>query len=126
PVQPKFKSNAVGRYEFAAGNQRAHVQAAWVYQGSAWSDLRTAERELIGKQPSYSIVDFAGGIDNDSWGLELFVKNAFDERAEIARYAECATYHPPVAGDGAPAIAVASVPMCGLQPYTVTNTPRTI
>jgi outer membrane receptor protein involved in Fe transport len=126
PVQPKFKGNAIGRYEFAAGNQRAHVQAAWVYQGSAWSDLRTAERNLLGKQPSYSIVDFAGGIDNDSWGIELFVKNAFDERAEIARFSECSTFHPPVAGDGAPAIAVAEVPMCGLQPYTVTNTPRTV
>ena len=94
PVQPKFKGNAIGRYEFAMGGQRAHVQAAWVYQGSAWSDLRTAERELLGKQPSYSIVDFAGGIDNESWGLELFVKNAFDERAEIARYAECSTFQP--------------------------------
>ncbi|HEU4592217.1 MAG TPA: TonB-dependent receptor [Steroidobacteraceae bacterium] len=121
PVQPKFKGNAIGRYEFAAGAQRAHVQAAWVYQGSAWSDLRTAERNLLGKQPSYSIVDFAGGIDNDSWGLELFVKNAFDERAEIARYAECSTFQP--AGEGIP---VASVPLCGLQPYTVTNTPRTV
>ena len=39
-------------------------------------------------QPSYSIVDFSAGIDNESWGLELFVKNAFDERAEIgAHYA---------------------------------------
>ncbi len=94
PVQPKFKGNAIGRYEFAMGEPEAHVQAAWVYQGSAWSDLRTAERELLGKQPSYSIVDFAGGIDNESWGLELFVKNAFDERAEIARYAECSTFQP--------------------------------
>jgi outer membrane receptor protein involved in Fe transport len=126
PVQPKFKGNVIGRYEFAAGTQRAHVQGAWVYQGSAWSDLRTAERNLLGKQPSYSIVDFAGGIDNDSWGLELFVKNVFDEQAEIARFAECSTFHPPVAGDGAPAIAVSEVPMCGLQPYTVTNRPRTI
>lgn len=126
PVQPKFKGNVVGRYEFAAGNQRAHVQGAWVYQDSAWSDLRTAERELLGKQPSFSIVDLSGGIDNDSWGLELFVKNVFDERAVIQRFAECSTFHPPVAGDGAPAIPVASMPLCGLQPYTVTNTPRTI
>jgi outer membrane receptor protein involved in Fe transport len=126
PVQPKFKGNVVGRYEFALGGQNAHVQGSWVYQDSAWSDLRTAERNLLGKQPSFSIVDFAAGIDNDSWGVELFVKNAFDERAEIARYTECSIYHPPVPGPGAPAFAVAETPLCGLQPYIVTNTPRTI
>jgi outer membrane receptor protein involved in Fe transport len=117
PVQPSFKGNAVGRYEFPVGNQKAHVQGAWVYQSSAWSDLRTAERELLGKQPAYNIFDLAAGIDNESWGLELFVKNVFDERAEIARYAECSTFQP---GTNPP------VPLCGLQPYTVTNTPRTV
>jgi len=126
PVQPEFKGNLVGRFEFpVAGDNKMHVQAAWVYQGSAWSDLRTAERELLGKQPSFSIVDFAAGIDNDSWGLELFVKNAFDERAEIARFTECSVYHPPVP-DATDPIPPSTMPLCGLQPYIVTNTPRTI
>ena len=120
-MQPEFKANAIARYEFPVGDKKVHLQGALVYQGSAWSDLRTAERELLGKQPSYSIFDFAAGYSDDDWGLELFVKNAFDERAEIARYAECSTFQPP--GEGIP---VASVPLCGLQPYTVTNTPRTI
>jgi iron complex outermembrane receptor protein len=119
PVQPEFKGNVVGRYEFPLSGQNAHVQAAWVYQGDAWSDLRTAERELLGVQPSYSIVDFAAGIDNESWGVELFIKNAFDERAEIARFAQCSSYQPGTL----PADPVA---LCGQQPYTVTNTPRTI
>ena len=119
PVQPEFKGNAVGRYEFPLGAQRAHIQAAWVYSGDAWSDLRTAERELLGKQPSYSIVDFAAGVDNESWGLELFIKNAFDERAEIARTTQCSVYQPGTLPDD-------PVPLCGLQPYTITNTPRTI
>lgn len=119
PVQPEFKGNAIGRYEFPLAAQRAHVQLAYVYSGSAWSDLRSAERELLGKQPSYSIVDFSAGIANESWGLELFVKNAFDERAEIQRYAQCATYLPGSLPDD-------PVGMCGLQPYTITNLPRTI
>jgi outer membrane receptor protein involved in Fe transport len=119
PVQPKFKGNAVGRYEFPIGSQNAHLQAAWVYQDEAWSDLRTAEREILGVQPSYSIVDFSAGIGNESWGLELFVKNAFDERAEIGRTAQCATFLPGSLPDD-------PVPMCGLQPYTITNLPRTI
>ncbi|HEU4693572.1 MAG TPA: TonB-dependent receptor, partial [Vicinamibacterales bacterium] len=119
PVQPEFKGNAIGRYEFPLGAQNAHIQAAWVYSGDAWSDLRTAERELLGIQPSYSIVDFAAGIDNESWGLELFVKNLFDERAEISRFAQCSTFQPGSLPDD-------PVPLCGLQPYTITNTPRTI
>ncbi len=123
PVQPKFKGNAVGRFEFPMGNQNAHFQAAWVYQGSAWSDLRTAERELLGKAPSYSIVDFAAGIDNEDWGLELFIKNAFDERAEIGRTTQCGIYQPDTPDDGIPPL---STPLCGLQPYTITNLPRTI
>ncbi|HET9475504.1 MAG TPA: hypothetical protein VFO82_16500, partial [Steroidobacteraceae bacterium] len=85
----------------------------------AWSDLRTAEREILGIQPSYSIVDFSAGIDNESWGVELFVKNAFDERAEIARTTQCGIFQPGTLPDD-------PVPLCGLQPYTLTNLPRTI
>ena len=119
PVQPSFKGNAIGRYEFDVGSQKVHLQAAWVYQGEAWSDLRTAERNMLGVQPSFSIVDLAGGIDNDSWGLELFVKNVFDERAETSRTTECSIFKP---GTSPPN----STPLCGLEPYVVTNTPRTI
>jgi iron complex outermembrane receptor protein len=93
------------------------LQAAVVYQGSAWSDLRTAERELLGKQPAYTIVDFAAGFSVEDWGIELFVKNAFDERAEIARFAQCSTFQPGSQN---------SVALCGLNPYTVTNLPRTV
>jgi iron complex outermembrane receptor protein len=122
PVQPKFKGNAVARYEMPLAGQKAHFQLAWVYQGSAWSDLRTDEREALGKQPAYSIVDLAAGIANDSWGLELFVKNAFDEHAEISRYTECSIFKPAASLSEA----FNAVPLCGQQPYVVTNTPRTI
>src|SRR6185436_13614252 len=83
PVQPRFKGNVVARYEFPMGSMRAHIQGAMVTQTSAWSDLRTAERELLGKQPGYTIGDFAFGLSNDTWGLELWIKNASDQRALI-------------------------------------------
>ncbi len=117
PVQPQFKANLVARHEFPINDFKAHLQGAVVYQGSAWSDLRTAERELLGKQPSYTIVDLSAGFEIDDWGFELFVKNAFDERAEIARFAQCSTYQP--GSDN-------TVALCGLNPYTVTNPPRTV
>jgi iron complex outermembrane receptor protein len=117
PVQPKFKTNAVARYVFPLGGFEGHAQAAVVYQGSAWSDLRTMERELVGRQESYTIADFSFGMSNDKFSIEVFVNNAFDERAEIARYAQCSTFKP---GEADP------LPLCGLKPYTVTNVPRTI
>jgi iron complex outermembrane receptor protein len=115
PVQPRFKGNIVGRSEFPLGGFTGHFQGAVVYQDAAWTDLRTAERTLLGKQDSFTIVDLAFGIANDSYGVELFVKNAFDERAEVARYTECAVIQP---GTG--------VPLCGQQPYIVPNLPRTV
>jgi outer membrane receptor protein involved in Fe transport len=120
PVQPEFKGNLVARYEApVAGDNRFHAQVGYIYQGDAWSDLRTAERELLGKQPAFSIVDMSFGIANESWGLELFLKNAFDERAEIGRTTQCSIFQPDTDPPN-------SVPLCGLQPYTLTNTPRTL
>jgi iron complex outermembrane recepter protein len=119
PVQPKFKANIIARDEFSLGDYKAHVQAAVVYQDSAWTDLRTAERELLGKQASYSIWDLSAGVENDSWGLELFVKNAFDRRAEVARFTECGIFQPLTDPTN-------STPLCGLEPYIVVNTPRTV
>ena len=62
-------------------------------------------------------------IENEDWGLELFIKNAFDERAEIGRTTQCGIFQPDTPDDGTPPL---STPLCGLQPYTITNLPRTI
>jgi iron complex outermembrane recepter protein len=123
PVQSKFKANAVGRYNFSMGGLDSHLQVAWVYSGSAWSDLRTDERELLGKQPSYDLVDLAWGVKKDTWGVELFVKNVFDERAVLSRFTECSEFKP---WDTEEEAEPNSVPLCGLQPYTVTTLPRQI
>ena len=82
-------------------------------------DLRFGLR-MLGKQPGYTIGDFAFGLSNDSWGIELWIKNASDQRALISRFAQCSTYKPPV-DENDP---YNTTPLCGLQPYNVTNTPR--
>ncbi len=119
PVQPRFKGNMVARHEFPLAGLNAHVQGALVYQDAAWTDLRTAERDILGKQEAYSIFDLSAGISNDSWGVELFVKNLTDERAEIGRTTECGIFQPGT-------VPINSTPLCGLQPYIITNLPRTI
>jgi hypothetical protein len=62
-------------------------------------------------------------VKKDDWGLELFVKNVFDERAVLSRFTECSEFKP---FDPDNESAPNEIPLCGLQPYTVTTLPRQI
>jgi iron complex outermembrane receptor protein len=99
PTSPKFKGNLTARYGFELGSEwQAHAQGSLVYQSAVWSDLRTAEREAIGQQPAYALFDANVGAQKGGIGIELFIDNAFDRRAENYRYAEC---NPLVCGEQA-------------------------
>lgn len=109
PGASKLKGNIAARYAFTLGDFDAHVQGAYVYQSSTWPDLRLAEREILGRQASYGLADFSAGLQRGGYSFELFVSNAFDERAQLTRYSKCA----PVA--------------CGpVGTYVITSQPRTI
>jgi outer membrane receptor protein involved in Fe transport len=108
PITPRFKTNATARYDFIVDEFKAHVQGSLVYNGSAWDDLRTVERAIIGKTPAYTVFNFNAGIGRDNWTLELSVENLFDERAQLYRYSEC------------------TPGVCGAQTYIIPNRPRTI
>lgn len=108
PVAPRFKGNVQARYEFPISEFKANVQAALVYNGKSWSDFLAADRELLGEQPDYTIVDLSAGIERNGVSVELYAANAFDERATLYTTAECATN------------------VCGVNPYVVVNRPRTI
>jgi iron complex outermembrane receptor protein len=89
PVTPKFKGNLVARYVFTAGSYDAHVQGAVAYVGSRYPELRTVQREILGKEPAYTIFDFTTGLARNGYTLELFVNNVFDERGQLDRWAQC-------------------------------------
>jgi iron complex outermembrane receptor protein len=108
PITPKFKANLTARYEFSWDEWDAYVQGAVVGQTSNWTDLRIVERGIIGKQKGYQTTDISGGIDKDGLSLSIYMKNVFDKRASLNRYAECAES------------------VCGTQYYIVPNQPRTI
>lgn len=108
PVAPKFKTNLTARLKFPVGRFQGYVQGAVVYNGSSWSDLLAADRAMLGKQASYTILDLTAGIGRNDYSLELYAANATDERATLFRTTECVTG------------------VCGVNPYTVTNRPRTI
>jgi iron complex outermembrane receptor protein len=108
PVTPPVKLNAIARYTFPLGEYKGHLQGALVYSESSWADLRTNERNTIGKQGAYELVDFTTGIENDRLTFEIYVKNAFNGRGDIYRYPECPAQ------------------VCGAQTYRIVYSPRTI
>jgi outer membrane receptor protein involved in Fe transport len=116
PVTPRFKMASTARYEFPLAGGTGHVQGALAYQSSATADLRRLIIQsgtgnlidpavAIGRLESYATVDFAFGVEWQRFSAELFVENAFDERAQLTRFVLCG--------------------QCFQRPYIVTNTPRT-
>jgi len=118
PVTPKFKGNLIARYTFDVGSGEAFVQGALVHVGQRRSDLRVLENGLVGNLDAYTTVDFSAGISRNSWSVDLYVNNLFDKRAQLYKYAECASSVCAAHG------VVAQYP--NGQVYTVTNPPRTI
>ncbi|MEP7243826.1 MAG: TonB-dependent receptor [Gammaproteobacteria bacterium] len=108
PVSAKFKSNLTARYGFGLAGGEAHVQGSLIYQGRVWSDLTAADRAVLGSQSPYALADFSFGLNRGPYSFDIFLKNAFDKRAQLYRYAQC----------------VAST--CGGTPYLNTTTPRLI
>ena len=107
PSVPRFKGNLTGRYTWDMAGGEAHVQGALLHVTGRSTDLREAQRELLGDLDAYTLFDLSAGFRRGGWALDLFVDNLFDERAELARFAQCATL------------------TCGNQPYTVVARPRT-
>ncbi|MDB5396348.1 MAG: TonB-dependent receptor [Rhodospirillales bacterium] len=90
PVTPPVKANATARYEWTLNDGLdAFLQGSVVYVGRRTSDLRSLERADLGPIPAYASVDLSAGVSNDSFSASVFLKNAFDERGQIYRYAEC-------------------------------------
>jgi iron complex outermembrane recepter protein len=119
PVTPDFKGNMTARYEFdVAPGWRGYAQGAVVYSSDAGIDLRSKESAIIGRLPSYTIVDLSTGVAFESMTLDFYINNAFDDRALLGRSTECQIAT-------GPAQAVPDVPLCGLQPYDIPSQPRT-
>ncbi|NUS38084.1 MAG: TonB-dependent receptor [Lysobacter sp.] len=108
PVTPRFKGNVTARYTFDLWGGEAYGQASLVHQGVRRSALRTADNDVLGDLKPYTLTDLSAGFRRDNWSLDFFLKNAFDTRAQLSRFTECA------------------VGTCGAEPYTVVAQPRTI
>ena len=107
PVTARFKGNLTARYTTDLWGGEGFAQAALVYQGSRRVDLRDFADEAYGELKAYTLTDLSVGFRRNNWSVDLFLKNAFDERAQLTRFTAC------------------KVETCGAQPYTVVAQPRT-
>jgi len=107
PVTARFKGNLTARYTFDLWGGEAFGQAAVIHQGDRRVDLRVAQNDTVGDLKAYTLTDLSVGFSRDNWSVDVFLKNAFDNRAELARFTEC------------------KIETCGAEPYTVVTQPRT-
>jgi outer membrane receptor protein involved in Fe transport len=84
PVSPRLKANMVARYKFSLGDLDAHVQAALVTQTNALALL-----DFPSKQPAYTSLDLATGVEHGNWAVEFHVGNVLDRRGEASRFTTC-------------------------------------
>ena len=119
PVTPRFKANALARYQTKLGSFDAHLQGTVNYQGFSYADLRSNDsgggspRDFLGRQKAYTLVDFTAGVAKGEFTIELYLHNAFDSRASLNRYSECREI-------------VCANPALGGIVYNVVSQPRTI
>jgi iron complex outermembrane receptor protein len=108
PVTARFKGNLTARYTFDLWGGEAFGQAAVIHQGDRRVDLRVVQNDTVGDLKAYTLTDLSVGFRRDNWSIDVFLKNAFNNRAELARFTEC------------------KIETCGQEPYTVVTQPRTL
>jgi outer membrane receptor protein involved in Fe transport len=117
PITAKFKFNALARYEFPLMGKDAHFQGNVIHEGRRTSDLRLAEREILGDLGAYTTVDLSAGITNGRWTMDLYAKNLFDVNGRLGNGIQC---NEQVCGDPGGVTAI------GPKIYTYVTRPRTI
>ena len=89
PNIPEFKGNVSTRFEFGLGSLNAYGQITYQYVGSSFNQITTGDLsglkhwDLRQKQDSYQNLNIRAGIDQEEWGVDLYVNNATDEVAQL-------------------------------------------
>lgn len=83
PYVPKLQLTGIWRSEFDVASMPGFFQAALSYTGERWNDLDTLNVPARQEMDAYTLLNLSTGINRDNWSLSLYVKNVFDERAEI-------------------------------------------
>ena len=90
PITPRFKGNLIARYTFDVGSKSGFVQGALTHVGDRTTSLLLLDRSLYGGLPAYNSVDLSAGLQGDNWSVSAYINNAFDKRAALYKFSECA------------------------------------
>ncbi|UJJ50464.1 TonB-dependent receptor [Rhodanobacter denitrificans] len=90
PITPRFKGNLIARYTFDVGNKSGFVQGALTHVGNRTTSLLLLDRSLYGGLPAYNSVDLSAGLQGGNWSVSVYINNAFDKRAALYKFSECA------------------------------------
>ena len=85
PLTPETQFSVRGRYEWETANGDAYAQIGLKHASKALNSIVDTKDEPNTYQKAYTIVDAATGINNirDNWGMELYIQNLGDERAQL-------------------------------------------
>ena len=118
PLTAKIKANSRLRYEWTPmSDLKANVQGVVTYEGKRRRDLREFENSIYGNMKAYTLVDLSAGVERGSWTADLYVKNLFDVRGQLAKSIQCVES---VCGDPE------GLTDIGPKIYTTVTRPRTI
>ena len=112
PETPRIKTTTSARYLFPVADWEGHVEGDLVYQTWVSPELRVADAAILGEQPAYALANFFFGAQKNGLSVELLVKNVFDRRASLYRYAECGVE---ICGVGAVYNVIAPPRLIGIQ-----------
>jgi outer membrane receptor protein involved in Fe transport len=83
PNTPRFTANGSAQYTWPVlGNLDAVVRGEVSYVGASQTYF-SARSEFFQALSPYALADFRAGVQAENWNATLFVKNAFDRRAQI-------------------------------------------
>lgn len=83
PLTPKFQGNIRARYEWSFDSELldyGHAQFGIAYSGRSFSSIVAEERR---RQDDYTLLNFSMGVTKENWGLEFYINNISDERAQL-------------------------------------------
>jgi outer membrane receptor protein involved in Fe transport len=85
PLTPEFQGNLRARYYWnMSGGKEGFFQLGGKYSGKALNSIVDTKTEPNTNQDSYVIMDASVGLTTDTgWGVELYVSNLTDERAQL-------------------------------------------
>jgi outer membrane receptor protein involved in Fe transport len=85
PLTPEFQGNLRARYYWEmSGGKEGFFQLGGKYSGEALNSIVDTTTEPNTMQDSYVIMDASVGLTTDTgWGVELYVSNLTDERAQL-------------------------------------------